>query len=236
MKYVLHSAESRGHANHGWLDTYHTFSFANYSNPERMHFGKLRVLNDDTVHAGMGFGKHGHHDMEIVSIVLDGELEHQDSMGNTHIIRKNDVQVMSAGTGIEHSEKNRSHTNLTNFLQIWVFPREKNIEPSYDQKQFPIEAKKNKLLEIISPNKTDQTVSIHQDAWFNLGNLENGFHSNYQLNQSKNGLYAFLIKGELIIGEHRLKTRDGIGLWDFESVQIEAIENSELLLIEVPMH
>ncbi|MCB0279026.1 MAG: pirin family protein, partial [Calditrichaeota bacterium] len=165
MKSIIHRSETRGHANHGWLDTHHTFSFADYHNPERVHFGALRVLNDDIVAPGMGFATHGHQDMEIISIALEGELEHQDSMGNVHVIKKDDVQVMSAGTGIRHSEKNRSQSQHTNFLQIWVFPREHGVKPRYQQMNFPRESKKNHLLNVIGPDQSGSTLWIHQHAW-----------------------------------------------------------------------
>lgn len=178
---VLHKAATRGHANHGWLDSHHTFSFANYHNPDRMHFGVLRVLNDDRVDAGMGFGKHPHDNMEIISIPLEGDLEHQDSMGNTAVIKKGDIQVMSAGTGIYHSEFNKNKDRLTKFLQIWVYPNKRNVTPRYDQISLDEKDRHNKLQQILSPNPDDAGVWIHQDAWFHLGKFDKGFATEYKL-------------------------------------------------------
>src|SRR5210317_195033 len=171
MNTVLHKANTRGIANHGWLNSHHSFSFANYYNPERMHFGVLRVLNDDVVAPGKGFGTHPHDNMEIVSIPLEGDLEHKDSMGNSATIKQGDVQVMSAGTGVFHSEFNKNEDSEVKFLQIWIFPREKNVEPRYDQVSLRDIEKKNQFYQVLSPNKDDKGVWIHQDAWFNLGNF-----------------------------------------------------------------
>lgn len=233
---VLHKAETRGNANHGWLNSYHTFSFANYYNPERMHFGVLRVLNDDTVSAGKGFGTHPHDNMEIISIPLDGDLEHKDSMGNTTVIRNGDVQVMSAGTGIYHSEYNKNSDKLVKFLQIWVFPNKKNVTPRYDQITLNLADRHNKLQQILSPNTDDEGVWIHQNAWFHLGTLDKGFQTDYKIKGGKgNGVYAFVLSGELSIGDQKLGPRDGYGLWDTESFSIKADTNAEILLMEVPM-
>ncbi|MDR6967710.1 redox-sensitive bicupin YhaK (pirin superfamily) [Flavobacterium arsenatis] len=233
---VLHKANTRGHANHGWLDSHHTFSFANYHNPERMHFGVLRVLNDDRVDAGMGFGRHPHDNMEIISIPLEGDLKHQDSMGNTAVIKKGDIQVMSAGTGIFHSEYNNSSENLTKFLQIWVYPNKKNVTPRYDQITLNEADRHNKLQQIISPNQDDEGVWIHQDAWFHLGKFDNNFHTSYNLKKSGNGIYAFILKGDFTIGNITLNERDGLGIWDTSSIEIKAnSEDAQLLLMEVPM-
>lgn len=233
---VLHKAETRGNANHGWLNSYHTFSFANYYNPERMHFGVLRVLNDDTVSAGKGFGTHPHDNMEIISIPLDGDLEHKDSMGNTTVIRNGDVQVMSAGTGIYHSEYNKNSDKLVKFLQIWVFPNKKNVTPRYDQITLNLADRHNKLQQILSPNTDDEGVWIHQNAWFHLGTLDKGFQTDYKIKGGKgNGVYAFVLSGELSIGDQKLGPRDGYGLWDTDSFSIKADSNAEILLMEVPM-
>jgi len=233
---VLHKAETRGNANHGWLNSYHTFSFANYYNPERMHFGVLRVLNDDTVSAGKGFGTHPHDNMEIISIPLEGDLEHKDSMGNTTVIRNGDVQVMSAGTGIYHSEYNKNSDKLVKFLQIWVFPNKKNVTPRYDQITLNLADRHNKLQQILSPNTDDEGVWIHQNAWFHLGALDKGFQTDYKIKGGKgNGVYAFVLSGEISIGDQKLGPRDGYGLWDTESFSIQADTNAELLLMEVPM-
>ena len=233
---VLHKAETRGNANHGWLNSYHTFSFANYYNPERMHFGVLRVLNDDTVSAGKGFGTHPHDNMEIISIPLEGDLEHKDSMGNTTVIRNGDVQVMSAGTGIYHSEYNKNSDKLVKFLQIWVFPNKKNVTPRYDQITLNLADRHNKLQQILSPNTDDEGVWIHQNAWFHLGALDKGFQTDYKIKGGKgNGVYAFVLSGEISIGDQKLGPRDGYGLWDTESFSIQADTNAELLLMEVLM-
>lgn len=233
---VLHKANTRGHANHGWLDSHHTFSFANYHNPERMHFGVLRVLNDDRVDAGMGFGRHPHDNMEIISIPLEGDLKHQDSMGNTAVIKKGDIQVMSAGTGIFHSEYNNSSENLTKFLQIWVYPNKKNVTPRYDQITLNEADRHNKLQQIISPNQDDEGVWIHQDAWFHLGDFDKDFSTTYNLKKAGNGIYAFVLKGDFTIGNIALNQRDGLGIWDTSTIDIKAnSEDAQLLLMEVPM-
>lgn len=235
MKTVYHKADSRGHANHGWLNSYHTFSFAGYQNPERTHFGVLRVLNDDTVSQGMGFGTHPHKDMEIISIPLEGDLEHKDSMGTTAVIKKGEIQVMSAGTGVQHSEYNKNKDEAVKFLQIWVFPREIGVEPRYDQISIADGEKNNGFQQILSPNKNDAGVWIHQDAWFNLGKFTKGNGKNYMLNQKENGVYAFVLKGSAKIGDRDLGERDGLGIWDTQSFNIEATEDTEILLMEVPM-
>jgi quercetin 2,3-dioxygenase len=233
---ILHKADSRGHANHGWLNSYHTFSFAAYHNPERMHFGVLRVLNDDTVAEGMGFGTHPHDNMEIISIPLEGDLEHKDSMGNTTIIKNGDVQVMSAGTGIYHSEYNKNKDKAVKFLQIWVFPNKKNVEPRYDQMTLNHSDRKNKLQQILSPNANDAGVWIHQDAWFHLGTFDKDFKVDYQVKKKGNGIYAFVINGNWEIAEQSLSSRDGLGIWDIDQLSIKAkSEGAEILLMEVPL-
>ena len=235
MTTVLHKANTRGHANHGWLDSWHTFSFGGYHDPTRMHFGALRVLNDDTVAPGMGFGKHPHDNMEIISIPLEGDLEHGDSMGNVTVIKENDVQAMSAGTGIVHSEKNKSNDKQVRFLQLWIFPKEENVNPRYDQKSFSNEQKKNKLLTVVSPVGTDDnTVQIHQDAWLSLGNLDKGTLLSYKLHKKANGVYAFLLEGEVLLNEIVLDRRDGLGITESETLNIKANADSQILLIEVP--
>lgn len=232
---VLHKAETRGHANHRWLDSHHTFSFANYYNPDRMHFGVLRVLNDDMVSGGMGFGRHPHDNMEIISIPLEGDLEHQDSMGNTTVIRNGDIQVMSAGTGIQHSEKNKNQDKKVKFLQIWVFPNRKNVAPRYDQLALNADDRHNTLQQILSPNAEDEGVWIHQDAWFHLGNLDKGTSQNYYIKKKGNGVYAFVISGEVTVSGQPLSSRDGLGVWDTDQISIVAESNAEILLMEVPM-
>lgn len=236
MKTVLHKANTRGHANHGWLNTSHTFSFAHFHDPERMHFGVLRVLNDDFVDGGRGFGTHPHDNMEIISIPLSGDLEHKDSMGNTTVIKQNDVQIMSAGTGIQHSEYNKNKDQKVNFLQIWVFPKVRNITPRYGQITFKPEDRINKLQQIVSPVKEDEGVLINQDAWFHLGNLKSGFSTDYQIKQKGNGVYAFVIAGDVTINDQRLNKRDGFGIWDVDTLSVSAVTDAELLLMEVPMN
>lgn len=234
-KTVIHRADTRGHANHGWLDSHHTFSFARYYNPERMGFGLLRVINDDVVAGGMGFGAHPHDNMEIISIPLSGTLEHQDSTGNREVIRTNDVQIMSAGFGLTHSEYNHSKTEQVNFLQIWVFPKLKDITPRYEQKTFKPEDRQNKLQIVVSPEKDGEAVWINQDAWFSLGTLQSGFAEDYKIHKSGNGVYAFVINGEVEIEGNKLSKRDGLGISETESFTIKANSDAELLLMEVPM-
>lgn len=236
MKTVLHKANTRGHADHGWLNSWHSFSFAGYYDPTRIHFGALRVLNDDTVSAGMGFGKHPHDNMEIISIPLEGDLEHGDSMGNTTVIRQGDVQVMSAGTGVVHSEKNKNNDKQVKFLQIWVFPNKRNVEPRYDQKNFTNADKQNKLATVLSPLGTnDGGVQAHQDAWFHLGKLDKGTELNYDLKKNGNGVYAFLLEGDITINEIQLNRRDGLGISETNQIKIKADSDAEILLMEVPM-
>jgi redox-sensitive bicupin YhaK (pirin superfamily) len=233
---ILHKAETRGHANHGWLNSYHTFSFANYYNPERMHFGALRVLNDDTVEAGMGFGTHPHNNMEIISIPLEGDLEHKDSMNTVAVIKNGDIQVMSAGSGITHSEYNKNADRTVKFLQIWVFPKAKNVTPRYDQLTLKEEDRQNKLQQILSPNADDAGVWIHQDAWFHLGKFDNGINAEYAFKKEGNGVYAFVLSGSFEINGIELSKRDGLGIWNTTDLSLTATaEGSEILLMEVPM-
>ena len=235
MKTVFHKADSRGFADHGWLKSHHTFSFANYQNPERMNFGVLRVLNDDQVASGMGFGTHPHRDMEIISIPLEGDLEHKDSMGTTSVIRKGEIQVMSAGTGVQHSEYNKNKKELAKFLQIWIIPNKMNVEPRYDQINIEEGEKLNDFQQILSPTPEDEGVWIHQNAWFNLAKFEPGTAKEYRLHDSKNGVYLFVLKGSAKVGEQILETRDGLGISETEVFNLEATENSEILLMEVPL-
>ena len=233
---VLHEASSRGHANHGWLDSYHSFSFANYYDPARMNFGVLRVLNDDTVDAGQGFGTHPHDNMEIISIPLEGALEHKDSMGTRAVIKRDDIQVMSAGTGVRHSEYNASKTEPVKFLQIWVMPNKKNATPRYDQITLNDADRDNKFDQILSPSPDDAGVWIHQDAWFQLGRFDKDKEANYKVQRSGNGVYAFVLSGEVTVNGHKLNRRDGLGVRDVESLNIKAdSDNVELLLMDVPM-
>ena len=235
MKTILHKAETRGGANHGWLNAKHTFSFANYYDPSRMNFGALRVLNDDIIAPSMGFGTHPHDNMEIITIPLSGDLEHKDSMGFSEVIRENDVQILSAGTGIQHSEKNKSHENEVRLLQIWIFPKERNIKPNYDQKTFLPEEKMNKMLQIVSPIGDEKGIDINQDVWFSIGKLDAGFEDTYTLRKKGNGVYAFVIEGDVSIDNEALNRRDGLGISETDSFKIKANGNAELLLMEVPM-
>ena len=235
MNTVLHKADSRGKADHGWLKSNHSFSFAGYYNPERMNFGVLRVLNDDYVEPSMGFSTHPHDNMEIISIPLEGDLEHKDSMGNVAVIKEGDVQVMSAGTGIFHSEKNKNSDKPVKFLQIWVFPNERNVQPRYDQISIRDVKKKNEFYQVLSPDKDDQGVWVHQNAWFHIGDFDKGTKADYKLKDSNNGLYVFVLSGDVTINGQELNSRDGFGLWDIEEINLEANEDARVLLMEVPM-
>jgi quercetin 2,3-dioxygenase len=236
MKLTVHRAGCRGHADHGWLKTWHTFSFAGYYNPDRMHFGALRVLNDDVVQAGMGFGTHPHDNMEIITIVLEGELEHRDSMGNGSVIRPGEVQVMSAGTGIQHSEFNHSRENEVSLLQIWVFPDQKSVEPRYDQAEFQEDEMAGKWRAVVSPDGASNTLWIHQQAWFSLGVFDEGAIFSYQLKIGGNGVYVFLISGELEVGPETLSQRDGLCIEQIEAgINMNAIKNSKILVMEIPV-
>ncbi|MCV9932665.1 pirin family protein [Flavobacterium sp. LS1R47] len=233
---VIHKAETRGNANHGWLNAYHSFSFAAYYDSERIQFGALRVLNDDTIAAGMGFGTHPHDNMEIITIPLEGDLAHKDSMGNTEIIKHGDIQVMSAGTGIQHSEFNPNADQQTKLLQIWLFPNKRNVTPRYQQISLNTEDRHNKLQQVLSPNPDDAGVWIHQDAWFHMGNFDAGTTKEYSVKKEGNGLYAFILKGNVTINGQELNTRDAIGITDFKTVNIKANTDAEFLLMEIPMN
>lgn len=235
MNTILHKADTRGDANHGWLQSKHTFSFANYYNPERMHFGVLRVLNDDKVAPGMGFGTHPHDNMEIISIPLEGDLEHKDSMGNVAVIKEGDIQVMSAGTGIYHSEYNKNQNKDVQFLQIWVFPNKKGVTPRYDQISTRDVQKKNEFYQVLSPRSDDQGVWIHQDAWFHLGKFDKDIARTYTLNKKGNGVYVFVLDGEVEVNGQLLSKRDGFGIWNVDTVNVRSLSNARLLLMEVPM-
>lgn len=232
---VLHLANTRGKTDIGWLKSFHTFSFGSSYDPERMNFGALRVLNDDTVEGGMGFGKHPHDNMEIISIPLEGGLKHQDSMNNVAVISNGDIQVMSAGTGIFHTEHNQDPNKTVKFLQIWVYPNKINVEPRYDQLTLNKDDRHNKLQQILSPNPNDAGVWIYQNAWFHLGNFDAGTSTEYKLKAAGNGVYAFILNGSVEIDGQVLNTRDGFGIWDTEQFNIKAITDAEFLLMEVPM-
>lgn len=232
--FVYHPAASRGAANHGWLQARHTFSFARYHDPSRMHFGVLRVLNDDIVAPGMGFGTHPHDNMEIITIPLRGSLAHKDSMGNAETITTGEVQIMSAGTGVEHSEYNPSATEEVNLLQIWVFPNRQNVTPRYQQFRLTMEDK-NHLYQILSPNPEDSGGWIHQNAWAFMGNLTAGTSIDYDLREPANGVYLFVISGNIAVNGQTLGPRDGYGIWSVEAFPIACNEDAQVLIMEVPM-
>lgn len=235
-QYVFHKGDSRGHANHGWLNAHHTFSFANYYDPQRMHFGVLRVLNDDLIAGGMGFGTHPHDNMEIITIPLAGAIAHKDSMGNSAVIQAGEIQVMSAGTGVSHSEYNALPDVELSLLQIWLFPNQKNVTPRYDQRSIDVAAMENNFYQILSPNAADDNVWIHQDAWFSIGNFEAGIETKYEIKKSGNGVYAFVINGEVEIDGQKLSQRDGLGIWDADGLNFKALTaNAKVLLMDLPM-
>ena len=232
---LLHKANTRGHADHGWLNAYHSFSFASWYSPERVQFGTLRVLNDDTVAAGMGFGEHGHDNMEIITIPLEGDLAHKDSMGNAETIKTGDVQVMSAGTGIQHSEFNPNQDQNTKLFQIWLFPKTRNVVPRYQQITLDKSLEKNDFAQILSPNENDAGVWIHQDAWFHLADFDATFSKTYELKKEGNGMYVFVISGTITVDGQELETRDGLGITNFKTLDIKATSDAKFLLMEIPM-
>ena len=235
MKTILHKADSRGHANHGWLNAYHSFSFASWFNPERVQFGMLRVLNDDTIAAGMGFGTHPHDNMEIITIPLEGDLAHKDSMGNASVIKTGDIQVMSAGTGIQHSEFNPNADLQTKLFQIWLFPKFRNVEPRYQQITLDQSLQKNNFAQILSPNADDEGVWIHQDAWFYLSDFEKNYTSKLALKKEENGFYIMNIEGEIEVNGKKLEKRDAIGIWEITEIEVKATSDSKFLIMEIPM-
>ena len=235
MKKIIHRADSRGYFDYGWLKTYHTFSFSSYYDPERVNFGMLRVLNDDTIEGGQGFGTHPHNDMEIVTIPLEGALAHKDSTGSEGVIYPDEIQVMSAGTGIRHSEFNHLTDGTTKILQLWVFPDKKGHKPRYHQRFFNSEERKNKLQFIVTPEKKDDNLWLNQDSYFALTDLGKDKSINYNIHTKENGVYLFIIEGKISIGDDTLSKRDGIGIWETDNIKVTANENSKLLLIEVPM-
>ncbi len=233
--FIIHKAEQRGHAQHGWLDTFHSFSFANYHDPEKVHFGVLRVLNDDTIEGGMGFGMHPHDNMEIITIPIYGGVHHKDSMGNSGIINSGDVQVMSAGTGIYHSEENANAEMDLKLFQIWIFPNKKNVTPRYDQKTFEVKDRINKFQQIVSPMGEDEGLNIHQDAWFSLANFNKDFETTYQIKKPGNGVYVFVIEGSATINNQKLNKRDAIGISAIQSISIKADTDAQILIMDIPM-
>ena len=232
---VIHKSETRGEANHGWLKAKHSFSFGNYYNPERMNFGVLRVLNDDIVDAGMGFGTHPHNNMEIITIPLEGDLEHKDSMGNAKVINQGDIQIMSAGTGITHSEYNKNQDRQIKLLQIWIIPNKQNVTPRYDQISLKDLETKNEFYQVLSPNSEEKGVWLHQDAWFHLGKFDQQIEKNYTIKKEGNGLYVFVIEGTIEVNGIILSKRDAFGIWNVKDVNFKTSENSYVLLMDVPM-
>lgn len=232
---VIHKANTRGNANHGWLNAYHSFSFANWYNPERIQFGVLRVLNDDTIAPGMGFGTHPHDNMEIITIPLEGDLAHKDSMGNTATIKTGDVQVMSAGSGIKHSEFNPNADLQTKLFQIWLFPNKKNVTPRYQQITLDKSLQKNNFAQVLSPNEDDEGVWIHQDAWFYMSNFDANFSKKLTLKKEGNGFYIMNIEGEIVVNGETLEKRDAIGIWETPEIEIKANTDATFLIMEIPM-
>ena len=233
---VFHAADKRGHANHGWLNAHHSFSFANYHDPAKVHFGVLRVLNDDIVAPGMGFGKHPHDNMEIITIVLDGVLEHADNMGHTETIVPNEVQVMSAGTGVYHSEYNHSKDKSVNLIQSWIFPNKKAVKPRYDQTKFAPEDRVNQLQTLVSPiDNADPGLKIHQDAWIYRTTLEAGKTVTLTPHSKDHGFYIFVLDGKINAGEQVLGKKDALGISDIDSVILTGVDTSDILIYEVPM-
>lgn len=235
MHYVKHPADSRGNIDWGWLKSYHSFSFGHYYHPERMQFGALRVLNDDTVAAGKGFATHSHSNMEIISIPLEGALEHRDSMGNHAVIHAGDIQVMSAGSGIQHSEYNYSQDSPVAFLQIWIFPSQKNSTPRYDQVTLQGKDRHNRWQQVLCPTPEEGCVSIRQEAWFHMGKPDAGTTLDYTLKKSPNGVYVFVLEGAVRVAGIPLDKRDGMGLWGVDQVAVHATTNADVLVMEVPM-
>lgn len=238
MKTTYHKANTRGKADHGWLKSHHSFSFASYHNPERMGFGQLRVLNDDIVKPKMGFGTHPHQNMEIISIPLSGALSHKDSMDNKRAITVGEVQVMSAGTGLQHSEFNDSKTDEVNFLQLWIQPQELGVAPRYEQKHFDLSKRENKFQTVVAPkdNIIDDALWIHQQAYISLGNFDASQTINFKLNNASHGIYIFVLEGEIEVGDQTLETKDALGVWDTENVAINIQKDSKILVVEVPMN
>ena len=237
MKTLIHKANTRGHADHGWLKSYHSFSFASYQNAERTNFGMLRVLNDDIVQPKMGFGTHPHQNMEIISIPLTGALSHKDSMGNKRAIEVGEVQVMSSGTGLTHSEFNDSKTDEVNFLQLWIIPEELSVKPNYEQREFLPKDRKNKLQTVVAPKDKVEgnALPISQQAYIYRTSLEADVSLDIDLKSENNGLYIFVVEGAIAVKENLVNKRDAIGIYETEQVSIKSIDTSELIIIEVPM-
>ena len=232
---VIHKANTRGNANHGWLNAFHSFSFGSWYNPERVQFGTLRVLNDDTIAGGMGFGTHPHDNMEIITIPLEGDLAHKDSMGNVAVIKTGDIQVMSAGTGVEHSEFNPNADLQTKLFQIWLFPKYRDVTPRYQQITLDKSLQKNNFAQILSPNQDDEGVWIHQDAWFYLSDFDKYFSKKLNRQKEGNGFYIMNIEGEIEVNGEKLEKRDALGIWETPELEIKATTNARLLVMEIPM-
>jgi len=236
MKKIIHKADTRGFFDYGWLKTSHTFSFSSYYDPERVNFGMLRVLNDDFVAAGEGFGTHPHNDMEIVTIPLDGALAHKDSTGSEGVIYPDEIQIMSAGTGIRHSEFNHLQDGTSNFLQLWIFPDKKGHQPRYNQNYFDPAERKNKFQFIVTPEKKDGNLWLNQDAFLSRIDLDKSNSVTYKIHTKGNGVYLFLIEGEIVVAGETLSKRDGIGIYEADEFSITTINDSQILLIEIPMN
>ena len=238
MKTVIHKSDSRGFADHGWLKSYHTFSFSSYQNSERMNFGKLRVLNDDVVQPKMGFGTHPHQNMEIISIPLKGALSHKDSIGNKRAIEVGEVQVMSAGTGLTHSEFNDSKTDEVNFLQLWIIPEAMDVEPNYEQRKFDVLERKNKLQTVVAPkdNLEGDALPISQQAYIYRTSLDASNSVSLKPKNGDNGFYIFVTEGSVGVSGNSLDKHDAIGVWEVDAIEVSANENSDLIIIEVPMN
>lgn len=235
MKTVFHPESSRGQMDYGWLKARYSFSFARWFNPERVQFGALRVLNDDRVAKGQGFGTHPHDNMEIITIPLEGAVAHKDSMGSAETVSAGEVQVMSAGTGIQHSEFNPSETEDLRLFQIWIFPRERGVEPRYEQKRFAADDRAGKLQLLVSPDGEGESLWINQDAWLSRIDLKAGEEFEYKLRRSGDGVYVMNIDGAAQIDSESLSTRDAMGVWDTDGFEITAEQDTQLLFIEVPM-
>jgi len=237
MNKVLHLAQERGLVSFGWLDAKYSFSFGNYYNPDKMNFGALRVLNDDTIAPAMGFGKHPHKNMEIITIVQSGALKHEDSMGNKGIIEAGDIQVMSAGSGIEHSEVNASSQNSLTLFQLWIHSQRQDVTPRYEQKKIAPLLTDNAFTTIVKPKQEalKDDIWIHQQAYISIGNFSNETQTNYSMQQSQNGVYIMVIEGSIVVADQTLQHRDAIGLWNTQSVDMSITKNSKVLIVEVPM-
>ena len=230
---AMRKAGDRGHANHGWLDSYHSFSFGSYYDPQHMGVSNLRVINDDTVAPGGGFAEHGHENMEIISYVLEGALEHKDSIGNGSVIRPGDVQRMSAGTGVTHSEYNHSSAEPVHFLQIWLQPNVRGVEPAYDQKHFPIEDRRGRWVLLVSPDGRDGSIATHQDASLFGSLLAPGESLDCRFAADRQG-YLHLARGRLQVGQVTLDQGDGLRVQKHELLALQGIEQAEILLFDLP--